>query len=604
MNNPLVSYFVSNFKIFWDIVGPGGKLHPAYFLEHKGHLAIEGILLLLIIYLILQHSYKISPSTERPLTDKEVDELCREWVPEPLVASEPEDIWTPPVVESEKGVFSQINGRPVLNLGSQDYLCLSNHAEVKDEGFKAIVKYGVGSCGPRGFYGTVDVHLDLEKEIAAFMGTENCIIYSYDIVTIASIIPAFAGRLDIIIVDELCNYAIQSGCTVSRARVFPFKHNDMADLERVLKEVEAAERKARKPLCRKYIVVEGIFSEVGDFAPLDKLYEIKEQYKYRLIVDESVSFGTVGPTGRGSCELFGLKPGQVELISASMSNALGSAGGFCAGDAAVIEHQRLSGLGYCFSASLPPYLTITASAALRKLSTAATAATAFAANSVGGQAKPPLTGEGDHLRGLLHGVSGMLHSELSKVKGFRVLSDPRSPVQILALSKEVSDASLKGIILGLGTEVGVNVDAGSQGVRRSLGGANGNGNGMVGNINACVNKYKRNGTINKTTTVTSTATIGSTIVTTATTTTTTTKTGAEEHRRLMELDILAGVAKRSMDLGFLVVPVRHSKLYRSIKLPPTLRISARVGVTASQIDQLAAALRESLNAELAVVAAT
>ncbi|PNH00561.1 Long chain base biosynthesis protein 1c [Tetrabaena socialis] len=111
-----------------------------------------------------------------------------------------------------------------------------------------------------------------------------------------------------------------------------------------------------KPLCRKLIVVEGIYSNYGDLAPLDRIWAVKDKYKYRLMVDESHAFGVLGATGRGACEHFNLKPGQVEIIAASMSHAMGSVGGFCVGDQTTVEHQRLSGSGYCFSASLPPYL--------------------------------------------------------------------------------------------------------------------------------------------------------------------------------------------------------------------------------------------------------
>lgn len=123
----------------------------------------------------------------------------------------------------------------------------------------------------------------------------------------------------------------------------------------------------RKPLNRRFIVVEGIYQYLGDIAQLDKIYELKEKYKYRLMVDESIAFGVLGENGRGACEHFGLGSGSVEIIVASMSNSLASIGGFCVGDWEIVDHQRLSGLGYCYSASLPPYLATAASAALSKL---------------------------------------------------------------------------------------------------------------------------------------------------------------------------------------------------------------------------------------------
>ncbi|GIM13887.1 hypothetical protein Vretimale_16954 [Volvox reticuliferus] len=244
---------------------------------------------------------------------------------------------------------------------------MANNKENKIESIETVNTYGVGSCGPRGFYGTIDKHLDLEKELAEFYGTEAAIIYSYDVATIASIIPAFANRKDIMIYDEFCSYPIQAGCTISRARVATFKHNDMDDLIRVIEKFEAEDKAKRKPLCRKLIVVEGIYANYGDMAPLKSIWEIKNKYKYRLMVDESHAFGVLGATGRGACEHFGLKSGQVEIIAASMSHAMGSVGGFCVGDRDIVEHQRLSGSGYCFSASLPPYLAVAGSYMLRLL---------------------------------------------------------------------------------------------------------------------------------------------------------------------------------------------------------------------------------------------
>ncbi|EFJ44316.1 hypothetical protein VOLCADRAFT_82885 [Volvox carteri f. nagariensis] len=365
------SGIVHAFRAFWDIVGPGGKLHPAYFLEHKGHLVIEGVLILAIVYLALQHSFKVQRRAEGPLTEKEIEQLCREWTPEPLVPTLAgvEEPPQPQVITGLDGPYVYLKGRKdkVVNMASSNYLNMANNKENKKDSIETVDTYGVGSCGPRGFYGTIDKHLDLEKELADYYGTEAAIIYSYDVATIASIIPAFANRKDIIVCDEYCSYPIQAGCTVSRAKVATFKHNDMDDLTRVIEKLEAEEKAKRKPLCRKLIVVEGIYANYGDVAQLKSIWEIKNKYKYRLMVDESHAFGVLGATGRGASEHFGLKPGQVEIIVASMSHAMGSVGGFCVGDRDIVEHQRLSGSGYCFSASLPPYLAVAGSTMLKLL---------------------------------------------------------------------------------------------------------------------------------------------------------------------------------------------------------------------------------------------
>lgn len=353
----------------WTLVAPGGELHPAAFIKHKGHLLVEGLLLVVISALLLQGSTQPKGGKEDRLTEKEVQELCEEWEPEPLYPSLPPEQrdWKEPVISSQVGTQVVVNGKKALNFASLNFLGLAGLEDVRDACRATIHKYGVGSCGPRGFYGTIDVHLQLEERLARFMGTEEAILYSYDLATLPSILPAFASKKDLIICDEGVNYAIQNGAHLSRATVLYFKHNDPTDLERLLQAQEEADRRHRKPLNRRFIVVEGIYANTGDLAPLDRLRELKEHYRYRLVVDESVSLGVLGRTGRGAAEHYGFAADDLEIVCGSMSNTLGSIGGFCAGDREMVDHQRLSGLGYCFSASLPPFLATAGVCALDHL---------------------------------------------------------------------------------------------------------------------------------------------------------------------------------------------------------------------------------------------
>jgi serine palmitoyltransferase len=174
----------------------------------------------------------------------------------------------------------------------------------------------------------LDVHLDLEREIAEFLGTEASILYSQGFSTISSVIPAFCKRGDIIVADRSVNFAIQKGILISRSTVRWFDHNDLKSLEDTLISVEKERKKRKGPLTRRFIITEGIFERDGEMVDLPKLVgsfipiylvscslnfglqvELKLKYKYRLILDESISFGTMGRTGRGLTELYNVPVG-------------------------------------------------------------------------------------------------------------------------------------------------------------------------------------------------------------------------------------------------------------------------------------------------------
>ncbi|CAM9258223.1 unnamed protein product [Phaeothamnion confervicola] len=264
-----------------------------------------------------------------------------------------------------------------------DFLGMGQQPELKAAAEAALNKYGCGSCGPRGFYGTVDVHLHLEEEIAAFMGTEAAIMYSDSATTVSSAIPAFAKRGDLIVLDDGCEEPVFTGVNLSRSTVRTFRHNDVADLERVLSEIRAEDRRLRRNVLeqRRFIVVEGLYRNHGDVCPLPELVKLKSEYKYRLVVDESMSVGVLGATGRGVTEHFKMPLRVADIVTLSLAHALGSVGGLCVGSVEVIDHQRLSAAGYCFSASAPPFLSASASAALRMLREQPTLLTQLAENS-------------------------------------------------------------------------------------------------------------------------------------------------------------------------------------------------------------------------------
>ena len=235
----------------------------------------------------------------------------------------------------------------------------SNHSTknpMKQAALDALDRYGCGSCGPRGFYGTVDVHLQFEEIFAHYMDSDDAILYSDGASTITSTIAAFCKRGDIVVVDECCYEPIMTGILLSRSNVKLFKHNDIKDLENVLQQIYESDIQLNRPsnVQRRFLIVEGLYKNTGQICPLNDIVKLKHQYHYRLMIDESYSFGTLGKHGKGCMELYNAKPMyDVEIVMISIENSLGTIGGITVGKDDIIDHQRLSGSGYCFSASVP-----------------------------------------------------------------------------------------------------------------------------------------------------------------------------------------------------------------------------------------------------------
>ncbi|TFY83161.1 hypothetical protein EWM64_g853 [Hericium alpestre] len=340
-----------------------------------GRTLLEIILFLFAVRTLLQSRTRAeSPGNHFiQFTDKEVDDLVDEWTPEPLgqplSEAEVADLAAVPVITGPNGAKPKLLGttKPVLNFASYNFTGLAGQESIKERAIETLRKYGVGSCGPPGFYGTMDVHMDLERNIADFLGAEAAILYSQAFATISSVIPAFAKRGDIIVADRGVNFAIQKGLQISRSTIRWFDHNDLQSLEAVLESVEKDRRRRKGPLVRRFIVTEGIFEKDGAMVDLPKLIELKEKYKYRLILDESVSFGTVGRTGRGLTELYNVPATKVDMLVGSVSNTLNSAGGFCAGSKIIVDHQRINGTSFVFSAAVPALLAVSASEGINML---------------------------------------------------------------------------------------------------------------------------------------------------------------------------------------------------------------------------------------------
>ena len=257
-------------------------------------------------------------------------------------------------IESAQDPEIIINGRRLIMVGSNNYLGLTNHPKVKEAAIEAIKKYGTGCAGSRFLNGTLDIHVQLEEKLARFMQKDAALIFSTGFQVNLGVISALVGKDDIVIIDKMDHASIIDGCRLSFGEIRKFKHNDMADLERVLREYEDKD---------KLIVIDGVFSMEGDIAHLPDIVELAKKYGARLMVDDAHGIGVLGKTGRGTAEHFGLED-EVDLIMGTYSKSLASIGGFISGSADVIHYIKHTARSLIFSASPPPASVAAVSAAV------------------------------------------------------------------------------------------------------------------------------------------------------------------------------------------------------------------------------------------------
>lgn len=258
------------------------------------------------------------------------------------------------VIESAQEPEIIMNGRRMIMIGSNNYLGLTNHPKVKEAAIQAIKKYGTGCAGSRFLNGTLDIHVELEEKLARFMRKDAALVFSTGFQVNLGVISALVGKDDIVIIDKMDHASIIDGCRLSFGEVKKFKHNDMNNLGRVLKEFETKD---------KLIVVDGVFSMEGDIAPLPEIVTLARKYSARVMVDDAHGIGVLGKTGRGTAEHFGLES-EVDLIMGTYSKSLASIGGFIAGSADVIHYIKHFARSLIFSASPPPASVASVSAAL------------------------------------------------------------------------------------------------------------------------------------------------------------------------------------------------------------------------------------------------
>jgi 8-amino-7-oxononanoate synthase len=258
------------------------------------------------------------------------------------------------VIESAQDPEITMNSRRMIMIGSNNYLGLTNHPKVKEAAIEAIKKYGTGCAGSRFLNGTLDIHVQLEEKLARFMRKEAALIFSTGFQVNLGAISALVGKDDLVVIDKMDHASIIDGCRLSFGEIRKYKHNDMADLERVLSENEDRD---------KLLVVDGVFSMEGDIAPIPEIVILSKKYGVRLMVDDAHGIGVLGKSGRGTSEHFGLEH-EVDLIMGTYSKSLASIGGFISGSTDVIHYIKHSARSLIFSASPPPASVASVSAAI------------------------------------------------------------------------------------------------------------------------------------------------------------------------------------------------------------------------------------------------
>jgi 8-amino-7-oxononanoate synthase len=258
------------------------------------------------------------------------------------------------VIESAQDPEVVIDGKRMIMVGSNNYLGLTNHPKVKEAALNAVKKYGSGCAGSRFLNGTLTIHVELEEKLARFIGKDSALVFSTGFQVNLGVISALVSKDDIVIIDKMDHASIIDGCRLSYGEVRKFRHNDMADLERILQQNNGR---------GKLIVVDGVFSMEGDIVDLPKVVELGKAYGARVMVDDAHGIGVLGTTGRGTAEHFGLVD-EVDLIMGTYSKSLASIGGFIAGSEEVIHYIKHFARSLMFSASPPPASVAAVSAAL------------------------------------------------------------------------------------------------------------------------------------------------------------------------------------------------------------------------------------------------
>ena len=259
-------------------------------------------------------------------------------------------------IESAQGPEVMLGGKKFIMAGSNNYLGLANDPAMKQAALDAVQQYGTGVAGSRLLNGNTKIADALEEKLAKFKRKEAGLLFATGYQINLGVVSCLLKKGDYAIVDKLDHASILDGVKMSEGEMVRFKHNDPADLERVLAKLPAE--------AGKLIIVDGVFSMEGDICPLPEIVKIGKKYGARIMVDDAHATGIIGKTGRGTCEYFGLENGEVDLVVGTCSKTFATVGGFVVGDADVIHYMRHNARSQIFSASMPPACIASISKAL------------------------------------------------------------------------------------------------------------------------------------------------------------------------------------------------------------------------------------------------
>lgn len=257
-----------------------------------------------------------------------------------------------------------------LNMSSYNYLGFAqSEGPCADAVEDTIRKYGISAASPRGDVGTSDLALEVEDRVAKFVGKPASMVFSMGFVTNAATFPALVSKGCLIISDELNHASIRIGARLSGAMISSFKHNDMADLEKNLREmISQGQPRTHRPWKKILVVVEGLYSMEGTMCDLPGLLKLKKRYKFNLFVDEAHSIGALGPTGRGVCDYFGIDPSEVDILMGTLTKSFGANGGYIAAEQHIIDKLRSTNAATIYGESPTPPVLMQILASLRIIS--------------------------------------------------------------------------------------------------------------------------------------------------------------------------------------------------------------------------------------------